>query len=365
MRKIKVKLTQNSYPILIGDSVFSDIFKLFESYNLCNNILTVIDENVFKYHKKTIKNALRNFKGKINYYLLKPGEFTKSYRELNKLYSFLLSNNYGRDTLIIAIGGGVTGDLTGYAAATFMRGVQLIHVPTTLLAAVDSSIGGKTGINFENKKNMVGAFYQPELVVIDTDFLITLPKREIISGMGEIIKYAYLSDNVFYNYLITEMENLLEQGNKNFQKIIYQSVLIKASVVSQDEKELGIRKILNFGHTFGHAFESGLKFKIKHGEAVIAGIISALFLSHQMRFISDKQLNSYLSLPLKIKIPLKLSMLDISEAYSIMMHDKKNRDGKIKFVLLSNIGEIILDVEATKKQVYQAIKETFDLISSQ
>ncbi|MGD1007574.1 MAG: 3-dehydroquinate synthase [Ignavibacteriaceae bacterium] len=357
MKKIDVLLRDSSYPILIGSGILPKLNGLLEKYKLNRNILFIIDEKVMEYHNKRIVNELYSYKGKMNCYVVKQGEKSKSYLELNKIYSFLLKNNYGRDSLIIAVGGGVTGDLAGYAAATFMRGIQLIHMPTTLLSMVDSSIGGKTGINFEDKKNMIGAFYQPKLVLIDSDFINTLPEREIISGLGEVIKYTYLADEKFFLYVLENLDKAYKNNDKVLGQFIYNSVAIKAEVVSRDEKESGLRKILNLGHTFAHSFETNLKFKIKHGEAVIAGIISALFLSQKTGLISDQDLKYYLSLPLKVKLPLQLKKPGIENLYNVMLHDKKNREGKIKFVLVSGPGKIILDAEADKKAVSYAINK--------
>jgi 3-dehydroquinate synthetase len=222
---------------------------------------------------------------------------------------------------------------------------------------VDSSIGGKTGINFEDKKNMIGAFYQPKLVLIDTDFIKTLPEREITSGMGEVIKYTYMADQKFFSYVLANLEKVYKNDDKVLLQFIYNSAAIKASVVSQDEKESGLRKVLNLGHTFAHAFETTLKFKVKHGEAVIAGLISALYLSQKNGFITEEELNYDLSLPLKIKLPSQIKEPGIDDLFKIMLHDKKTREGKIKFVLVSSLGEIVLDAEADKKAVAYAINK--------
>ncbi len=353
MKEIKVQLKSNSYKIIIGNSILSKVCSSLDSDT--KNVLAVIDENVFKIFKDKIENALAKISTKYKIYLLKSGERTKSYVELKKIHSYLLSNNFGRDSLIIAIGGGVTGDLVGFAASTFMRGVSLIHIPTTLLADVDSSIGGKTGINFNHKKNMIGTFYQPKLVIIDTEFLMNLPKAEVTSGIGEVIKYAYMSDKNFFNYLKENLDRIFKYDSEVLNEIIFKSASIKASVVSQDEKESGLRKILNLGHTFAHGFESELNFKIKHGEAVIAGIISSLFLSEKLRLITENELNAYLELAAKIKLPKKLQEIDKENVFQIMKSDKKNRNGVIKFVLVSGIGKILLDVEAEKKDVFYAI----------
>ena len=357
MKKINVLLNDNSYQILIGSGILSKLKELLKKYKLNKNILFIIDEKVMEYYGKRIIDEFYSYKGKINCYVVKQGEKSKSYIELNKIYSFLLKNNYGRDSLIIAVGGGVTGDLAGYTAATYMRGIQLIHLPTTLLAMVDSSIGGKTGINFEDKKNMIGAFYQPKLVLIDTDFIETLPEREITSGLGEVIKYTYMADNKFFLYVLENLEKAYKNDTKVLQNLIYNSAAIKAAVVSQDEKESGLRKVLNLGHTFAHSFETNLKFKIKHGEAVIAGVIAALFLSQKTGFISEQDLKYFLSLPLKVKLPSQILEPGIEKLFKVMLHDKKNREGKIKFVLVSGLGKIIIDSEADKKAVSYAINE--------
>jgi 3-dehydroquinate synthase len=355
LKEINVLLKDSSYPVIIGSRILSRLNILFHKYKLNGNILFIIDEKIMEHHGKRIVNEFHSHNGKLIYYILKQGEKSKSYRELHKIYSCLLKNNYGRDSLIIAVGGGVTGDLAGFAAATYMRGIQLVHIPTTLLSMVDSSIGGKTGINFENNKNMIGAFYQPKLVLIDTDFLKTLPKREFTSGLGEVIKYAYLADESFFLYVMANLEKAYRDDEKVLEQFIYNSAAIKAAVVSRDEKESGLRKILNLGHTFAHSFETNLNFKIKHGEAVIAGIISALFLSQKIGLISEKDMNYYLDLPLKVKLPMLLKKPDIDDLVNVMLHDKKNREGKIKFVLVSGLGKIILDAEADKKSVTYAI----------
>ncbi len=357
MKKIIVNLKENSYPIFVGHSILPQFKRSLEKYHLNKKILFITDSNVEKFHYERIKSKSSLNINEKNYLVLRPGENTKSYHELNRIYSFLLKNNYGRDTLIVSIGGGVVGDLAGYAAATFMRGVQLVHVPTTLLAAVDSSVGGKTGINFEKKKNMIGAFYQPKFVFVDADFIKTLPRKELTSGIGEIIKYAYISDQKFYSYVLENLKNIYDSKQEVIEKIIYNSVAIKASVVSLDGKETGLRKILNFGHTFAHAFETKLDFKIKHGEAVIAGIISALFLSNKIGLLDKDKLKELLHLPLKIKLSSHLKYLNNEDLVEIMMHDKKNRDEKIKFVLISDVGKIILDAEVEKKEIHFAIAE--------
>ncbi len=355
MKKLKVELSRNPYSIIVGKSCYSKIIQEIKKLGLYKNLLIAADKNVFNFWEEYIKKPLINYENKVEFYILNPGEKSKSYMELNKIYSFLLNKNFGRDTLIISIGGGVTGDLLGYAASTFMRGVQLIHIPTTLLAAVDSSIGGKTGINFNNKKNMVGTFYQPNLVIIDTKFVSTLPEKELTSGIGEIIKYAFLLNSDFFDYINENFEKLYNGNERVIEEVIVSSASIKSVVVSQDEKESGLRKILNLGHTFAHAIESDLNFRIKHGEAVIAGIISALYLSNKIGILKKNKMSDYLSLLFKVKLPRNLANLNEQNMVNIMHLDKKSRDGKINFVLLSAVGNILIDVQVGEKDILYSI----------
>jgi 3-dehydroquinate synthase len=357
LNKIKVELKDNSYNILIGKSNYLKIVDKIAKLNLYRNICFIIDDNVRSYWEDYIARPFNNYEKKIEFYSLKPGENSKSYLELNRIYSFLLEKNFGRDTLIIAVGGGVAGDLSGYAASTFMRGVQLIHIPTTLLAAVDSAIGGKTGINFNGKKNIIGTFYQPKLVLIDINFLSTLPQDEITSGIGEIIKYSFLSSNDFFEYARKNLEKIYSNDEKVIRQVILRSAAIKSAVVKQDEKESGLRKILNLGHTFAHAIESDLNFGIKHGEAVTAGIISALYLSNKIGILPKNRLKEYLSLPFIVKLPQQISSLNENNMVNIMHLDKKNRNGKINFVLLSRIGNILVDVQTPEDDVFYALEK--------
>jgi 3-dehydroquinate synthase len=364
MKKIKILPASKTYPVFIGSSIFPTLLYEIENLNLNKNIFVVVDGNVMKFYKKEIKKVFGSYKEKLIFYTLKPGEKSKSSEELHKIYKSLLDSKFGRDSLVVAVGGGVTGDLAGYAAATFLRGVQLAHVPTTIISAVDSSIGGKTGINFNSKKNMIGSFYQPDFVLIDTSFLDTLSSREMTSGIGEIIKYAFLSDFYFYNYIKANIGKIYSLDEKILERIITQCVLLKGSVVSQDEKEKSLRQILNLGHTFAHAFESDFNFRIMHGEAVIAGIIASLYLSNRLGVLSSSKLKEFLELPLKIKLSVQFTGLDKERIFKIMQSDKKVRGGKIKFVLVTDIGKILLDIEAGKKDIFYALQKMEEILST-
>ena len=355
MKKIIAKTSEGSYSVIIGSNSFLHLQNEIIKQKLFRNIFVIIDENVRKFYAKDILNIFNDFPLKFEIYVLKSGESSKSNHELQKIYSALIKNNYSRDSLIIAIGGGVTGDISAYAASTFMRGIQLVHIPTTLLSDVDSSIGGKTGINFDKMKNMIGTFYQPRLVLIDPNFLITLPDDEMLSGLGEIIKYNFITNHQFYDYTYKNLDKILLKRKSVLEKIIYESVLFKTSVVAADEKEKDIRKILNFGHTFAHAFESELNFKIKHGEAVIAGIISALFLSYLKGYLEEKMVKKFLADIRKVKLSSLIQNISTENVLNIMQSDKKKRDNKIKFVLIKNIGEIVTEVEANMSEIAETI----------
>jgi len=362
LKKLLVKTDFSTYPVIIGTGIFDNLNKIISKENLYKNVFAIVDGNVLRLYKKKIE-AVKNYSDKFSIYSLKPGESSKSYKIINDIYSHLLNDNFGRDTLIIAIGGGVTGDIAGFAASTFMRSVQLVHIPTTLIADVDSAIGGKTGFNFSDKKNIIGTFYQPQMVIADIDFLNTLPQKEFTSGFGEIIKYAFLVDLDYYKTVLKILPEYQNHKMAAFEKLILKSVNFKTSVVAADEKESGIRKILNFGHTFAHAFESEFNFKIKHGEAVIMGIISALYLSYRVGLFNKQRLDNFLEIFYSIKLPANLKKCNAAELYKIMAHDKKNRGGKIKFVLLQDIGKIVTDVEAGKSEVQWAINSAQKFIT--
>jgi 3-dehydroquinate synthase len=357
LKKINIKSKSFTYPVFIGSNILQSLPLLLEKHKLYKNVFIVIDENVEKIYGKEIRKLVNRWASRNALFILKASERSKSLMTLKKIYTALADDEFGRDTLLLSVGGGITGDVAGCCAATYMRGVQLVHVPTTLLASVDSSIGGKTGVNFYNRKNLIGSFYQPQFVIIDTGFLQTLPAAELKSGAGEIIKYAFLSNKDFYNYILQNFNELLLLNNKVLSKVISESVLIKAGVVSQDEKETRLRKILNFGHTFAHAFESHSGYKIKHGEAVVGGILAALFLSHKLKFFSDEKLESYLKFLSVYKLPSAIKKVNNNIILELMRLDKKKSGDRIKFVLLKDIGNLVIDAEIEKKEIFYALEK--------
>jgi 3-dehydroquinate synthase len=358
MNKIKITTKGNSYQVIIGNHVSE-----YLSYELQGKkIFFITDKNVYKLHKSEIDRIYSSCKQK-EVYLFHATEKNKSYAELGKILSQLIIKNFQRDSVIVAIGGGIVGDIAGFAASVFMRGIKFIQLPTTLLAAVDSSVGGKTGINFGNTKNLIGAFHQPSLVLADTSFFDTLPKEEIICGIGEIIKYGFISTTKIFDFITDNFQKILELDYFVTEKIVAESIRIKGAVVKTDEKELGLRKILNFGHTFAHAFEITSGHRIKHGQAVIMGIACALFLSRNKKLMSKEEFSHAITLVEKTKPYISTKGISHSDLIPIMKRDKKNRDGKIKFVLLKSIGEVLIDVDARTVEIEKAINEGLGLFN--
>lgn len=357
MKTLNIKSKEKTYPVFIGKDIFNKLPEFISGNKLNENLFIIIDANVNRYYGKNIQTVLSDNFNKVFVYVLQPGEKSKSVKKLFSVYSSLIENNFGRDTLLISIGGGVTGDIAGFAASSFMRGIQLIHIPTTIIAAIDSSVGGKTGINYKNLKNNIGSFYHPEFILIDTSFFSTLNSREINSGVGEIIKYAFLIGEDFFDFIFTNIEKIYSLNPSIIKKIIIASITFKSSVVEFDEKEKDLRKILNLGHTFAHAIESEMNFRIKHGEAVIAGITAVLFLSNKVGVLSTTSLSRMLSLISIARINFKLKPASFNSIFEFMMLDKKNTDGRINFVLVKDVGNILIDINVNKSDIIYSLRE--------
>ncbi len=358
MKKISINIPSNEYTVYLGKSIFKQLPKLISKEHVMGKLLLVIDKNVDKYYPDLIRSTFSNSTFLTKQIIISSTEKNKSFSTLQKIHSALIKNNFGRDSAIVAIGGGIVGDIAGFAASTYMRGIKYIQVPTTLLASVDSSVGGKTGINFNETKNVIGSFYQPELVLIDTQFFRTLPQEEMLCGLGEIAKYCYLTDKHFFNYVEKNIERILANEQTIINRVIVESIKFKGGIVEVDEKESGIRKVLNLGHTFAHAYEVDQKHKLKHGQAVIVGITSALYLSQTLNLISENEFKKYLHFQLTFADKIKLRNVDKRNLLKIMARDKKNKQNEIKFVLLSNIGELLTDVPAPKNLIIKAIEKS-------
>lgn len=356
IKQIKIKLPDNSYSVFLGNDPLSEVINRINALPI-DKCLVVIDRNVYNYHSLLIKKYFANINCKSYVYIFTATEKNKNFAQVQKIEKQLSDYNFSRNSVIVAIGGGLTGDVVGFAASIFMRGIRFIQIPTTLLAMVDSSVGGKTGVNFDKKKNFIGTFYQPDSVFINPDFLSTLPQRELISGAGEIFKYAFLADAKNYKKLKLSLYKLFTGENINFNSTIKSCIEIKSNIVMQDEKEItGLRKILNLGHTFAHAFEVTSYYKLKHGEAVIGGIFCALFISEYFGLISKNMLFKYLSDFYFIKLNRIFKSLPLEEIYKSMLSDKKNIGNKIRLVLLADVGNIVVDVISEKPTILESLE---------
>jgi 3-dehydroquinate synthase len=346
---VEIATTHSKYLVTVGVDTLSLVNDNVKSKCKCV-VITNISISTFYLNKLKLLLKIRY---EILDLQLMDGEVYKTTDSLNLIYTFLLKNNCDRNTVLLALGGGVVGDLTGFAAATYMRGISYIQIPTTLLAMVDSSVGGKTGINHPLGKNMIGAFHQPIAVIADVSTLNTLPDRELRCGVAEIIKHACIADDQYFKWLEDNLGRLLSRDSEALIYAIKRSVEIKASIVQQDEKELGIRAILNFGHTFAHAIEAGLGFGVwLHGEAVAAGLIAAARLSEQLGLIGSKEVQRILSLVTRAGLPIALPLLPITEQgtsqadqyLKLMRLDKKSAQGNIRYIVLDAIGSAKLMV---------------------
>ena len=354
--KLHVKTGNQKYPIFIGKNILNKLNKfLKENLINFNQCLVIADKNVPKKIISKVLNSLPKKKTSVHYFY--SSEKNKSKKSIDNILAILLKKNFNRNDCVISIGGGITGDVSGFAASIFKRGLKFVNIPTTLLSQVDSSIGGKTGINNKYGKNLIGAFYQPSLVISDIIFLKSLPKREIICGYGEILKHAIISDKKFFSFLDLNGSQILNLKSPLIEKAIFKSCSIKKRVVEADEKEMGLRKILNFGHTFAHAYEATLGYskKLNHGEAVILGIKSAAKFSLSNNILNIKEFNfieNHLnSLSLPNKINKFFSTKDLTKILSFMKKDKKNNMNKINLVLLKKIGSPIYKLQFDEKQI--------------
>ena len=359
--KLNIETKTQKYSIYIGKKVSANISQIIKSNSInFKRCLLIVDSNVPKKFVSIIKKSLKNKMSYIHYF--KANELNKNMNSANKILEILLNKNFSRDDCLISIGGGITGDISGFAASLFKRGLKFINIPTTLLSQVDSSIGGKTGVNTKYGKNLVGSFYQPNLVISDTEFLKTLPKREIVCGYGEILKHSIIGNKKFYNFLNNHKTKILNLTSPFIEKSIYESCKIKKAVVEKDEKEKGLRKILNFGHSFAHAYEATLGFsrKLNHGEAVILGIKTAINFSVITKLMNKKEYYSIINHIDNSELPSSIgkyfSTKDINKILSFMTKDKKNRSNKINLVLLKKIGTPIINKEYSKKKLSLFLK---------
>ena len=341
MEKITVKIKEREklYDVLIGSSIAASIAEFVRKRHKNKKIVVVTDNNLKKLCQKTILNALKP----LNPLLISipTGESSKSREMKEKIEDKLLEKKYGRDTVIITFGGGVIGDLTGFVASTFDRGIPLIHVPTTLLAMGDSSIGGKTAVNTKHGKNLIGTTYQPDAVFADLDFLDTLPNNEFINGMAEIIKIAATSDKALFEFIEKNNGKILDRDKAALIYVIKRAIELKRDVVEKDEKESGLRQILNFGHTIGHALENYHNYKKKHGHCISIGLVIESKIANLIGKLSNNEAKRIETLLNNFNLPVTVEKnIGINKIMEIMEIDKKARNQRPRFIILEKIGKI-------------------------
>ena len=334
-----------------------------------SKILIVTDSNVGPYFLSKLEEDLKALQIPLDHIVLPAGEEYKNLDSIRLIYQKLIEKHYDRQSLLLALGGGVIGDMTGFAAATYLRGVDFIQIPTTLLSQVDSSVGGKTGVDFQSYKNMVGAFYMPRLVYMNDQVYSTLPQKQLISGLGEVVKYGFICDKSFLDQLSDLHDRILAREPEALRTIVQASCAYKKAIVEQDPTEKGLRAILNFGHTIGHAIEKKMNFTLFHGNCVGLGMVASLFLSRQRGLISAAEEESGVRLIQSFGLPVRLSdraaikvdaMPTPEEVLEATHSDKKRAGSKIRFILLDGIGNAVIQTDVSDEEILDGIKRVLN-----
>lgn len=359
MHKIKVKSSKHDYEILIGKKILGKAGELIKKLPFDGKVFILTQKNVAKHYLNDVERSLKKEGFQTVSYFAPDGEKAKSPEELVKVFAALLKGGFERRDMLLALGGGVIGDLGGFAASTYLRGIKFVNVATTLLAQVDSAIGGKTAVNLKEGKNLAGTFYPPLMVLSDVATLKTLPERELKASLAEVVKYGVIRDPQLFRLLEENVDKIARHDLKIYEEMVRRSSQIKATVVTRDEFEtLGERMILNYGHTFGHAFEGAGSFKaLLHGEAVGVGMHCAAILAEQMNLVKAPFCERQAKLLKKLGLPIKLSKskFEIKSVMTAMMHDKKKRAGKIRFILPTRLGKVEAVDKIEMKDIQQLI----------
>lgn len=354
---VKVPLGGRTYPIYIGTGLLRKAGTIFRRHGISKRLAIITDTTVARLYLPAVTSGLKRSGFDVYPIVIPSGESQKNLNRAGKIYTQLLKRKIDRSVTIVALGGGVIGDLAGFIAATYQRGIGFVQMPTTLLAQVDSSVGGKVGVNHPLAKNMIGAFYQPKFVLADISVLKTLPRREIVCGLGEVIKYGIILDKTFYSFTEKRLVEALNAGTEVLHTMVKRSCQLKSSVVSRDERESGLRAILNFGHTVGHALEHAGRYSyLKHGEAILYGMIAETHIAHSRAMVSTAAKESIERLITGIPLP-KLSSLKTSftSLVGTMLMDKKAKEGKIRMVLPYAIGKVSLPVPVSTDSIRAAV----------
>jgi len=355
MKSVNVRLGDRSYDILIGTGLLEQAGRLLKDYGFNDRLIIITNPVVQELYGNTLRERLSADGFRVTMLTVADGEEQKSLDVAGRLYTQLGDCHAERTTPILALGGGVIGDLAGFVAATYMRGVPLVQIPTTLLAQVDSSIGGKVAMNHGKLKNEIGAFYQPGLVISDTTTLKTLPVNEFASGMAEVIKSAVIKDSDFFTFIENNLGKIKALDDTALEEIVFRSASIKANVVIQDELDTSLRNILNFGHTAGHAIETVSDFGVEHGHAVAIGMMVAAKIAEKLGYFENGDLIRLKTILEGADLPLKMPELDTGKIIRAMKHDKKIAGGKVRFVLPKAIGEVFITDEVNMALVEEVI----------
>jgi len=355
MKKVSVKLDRYSYAILIGSGLLMQTGARLKDIGFSDKVIIVNDPTVKGLYGDTLEKSLSNSGFEVLLLEVPEGEEQKSLETAGRLYHELTDFYAERTTPILALGGGVIGDLTGFVAATYMRGVPLIQIPTTLLAQGDSSIGGKVAVNHGQLKNKIGAFYQPRLTISDITTLKTLSPRELSNGLAEIIKHGAILDREFFSYLEENLDKVKSLDDQVLERVVSRSAEIKAGVVEKDELDLGLRNILNYGHTVGHAIESVSELKVWHGEAVAIGMLVEARISNRLGILNKNEVNRLKEIISRAGLPTELPPLELEKIVQAMKHDKKILQGKIRFALPRTIGEVFITDEVNTTVVEEVL----------
>jgi 3-dehydroquinate synthase len=357
MKKITVRLGDYSYIIHIGAGIINETGGILNKLGFSDKTIIITNPVVNKFYGNSLKKSLADKSFKTDIFEVPEGEKYKSLESAGILYHKLAEAGTERSTPVLALGGGVIGDLTGFVAATYMRGIPFIQIPTTLLAQVDSSVGGKTAVNHRRLKNEIGAFYQPKVVISDISTLKTLPAGELINGISEIIKSAVIKDAQFFDYLEEHLDLIKTLDDNVLEEIVASSVQIKTDVVESDERDLGLRNVLNFGHTVGHAVESVSDFRITHGQAVAIGMVAASMIAVELGSMSSEIVPRLKNLLGRAGLMIKLPQLEVKQIITAMQYDKKVKGGKIRFILPRSIGQVDIRDDVPSALVEKVLKE--------
>ena len=355
MRKVRVVLGHTRYEIHVGSGLLARTGYRLRENGFSGRLVVITDTTVDRLYGETLGQSLAKEGFTVSTLLVPAGEAQKSLETAGRLYRELTEARAERTTPVLALGGGVIGDLAGFVAATYLRGVPLVQIPTTLLAQVDSSIGGKVAVDHGQLKNKIGAFYQPGLVVADTDTLKTLPAAELAGGLAEVIKSAAIRDKELFAFLEENLERIKALDAEALEEVVFRTAQIKAGVVAEDERDTGLRNILNYGHTIGHAIESVSDFKMRHGQAVAIGMVAAARISNKMGMLADDELVRLKNLIARAGLPAEIPDLEKEKIIRAMKHDKKVLKEKVRFVLLKSIGRVLVTDEVSPSLVEEVL----------